>query len=1004
MSEEQKPAIDLSWIKERIASVWGRDYWRSLSEVIGAEEFQQHLKEEFPDIARPLPDDLNRREFLKLMGASLALAGLSGCTRQPLEKIVPYVKSPENMIPGKPLYFATAMPFNGTARGLLVESHMGRPTKIEGNPSHPESLGATDTFAQASILGLYDPDRSQVVKKRSRISSLDNFLVEFRAALDAQKSKKGAGFHILSGSVSSPVFLSQMEAVKALFPEAKWHRYEPVNADAVRRGSEMVFGEPVQPVYRFENAEVILSLDSDFLSSGPGFLKNTREFSRKRRVYDGSKTMNRLYAAESVPTNTGTLADHRLSLKASQVTALAFAFAREFGIVPVNFDAASVAPYMEWVKAVARDLKKNSGASLVVAGEYQPAEVHALAHVMNEVLGNTGKTVYYVESADTHPKTHEESLKELASDLQAGKVDLLLILDANPVFDAPSEMKFGELINKASLRVYWGLYEDETSDLSHWHVPAAHYLESWSDARTFNGAVSVIQPLIEPLYGGKTAHEMLSIVLGESGKSAYDIVREYWKKAWQGLEKSRPGEDFEKFWRRSLHDGVVEGTAFKPREVSFKKKEGFSAPKNSGQGLEIMFRPDPGVWDGRFANNAWLQELPKPLTKLTWDNAVWISPRTAENLRLQNTDKVRLTVQGRQMEAPVWIVPGHPENALSVYFGYGRVRSGKVGAGTGFNAYPLRTAENFWSVSGVQLEKTGKKYKLACTQDHQSMEGRNLVRSNSLQDHLKNPHWAAELGHNADELPTLYPPMPGSPDYAWGMAIDLNACTGCNACVAACQAENNIPVVGKHEVTRGREMHWLRIDHYYSGSPENPESVHQPVTCMHCENAPCEPVCPVEATSHSLEGLNEMTYNRCVGTRYCSNNCPYKVRRFNFLEYSDQSTEIMKFLRNPDVTVRSRGVMEKCTYCVQRINHARIDAKKEDRKIRDGEVVTACQSVCASECITFGNIKDPQSAVSKMKASPLNYGILTELNTKPRTSYLARVRNINPEVEALEHV
>ncbi len=999
---KKSKSIDWTWMRERIAAVWGRDYWKSLSEIAEDPEFMEQLTNEFPDKARPLPDDVTRRDFVKIMGASLALAGLGGCTRQPLEKIVPYVKAPEEIIPGKPLFFATAMPFSGIARGVLVESNMGRPTKIEGNPNHPDSLGATDLFTQASILSLYDPDRSQAPKQRARISGWDTFFTQLRNELDIQRAKKGSGFRILTGNISSPTLLTQFEAVKKEFPEFSWHIYEPVNQDNARKSSQTAFGQSVQPVYHLENAKVIVSLDADFLTNGPGHLKYAREFAKKRKVHNGNKEMNRLYVLESSPMATGTSSDHRLGVRAQDILPLAGLLAAELGIKVSGIDFSAVESRASWIKALARDLKKNPGAGLVIPGEYQPEQLHVLAHAINEALENQGKTVEYTDTPEFYKNTSLESLWNLVTDMQAGKVEVLLMMGVNPVFDAPADLNFLAALNKVPMRIHAGLYEDETSEHSHWHLPEAHYLETWSDVRAFDGTITIMQPLIEPLFGGRSEHEILSGVLGQAAKSGFDILKENWKTRWENLRQTNPGlaSEFEKFWKKSLHDGVVEGTAFSSKPVKLQTAEWKISHKSSPE-LEINFRPDPSIWDGRFANNAWLQELPKPITKVTWDNTVWISPKMAESLSLQNADEVQLSLEGRSVNAPVWIVPGHPDQSVTVHLGYGRTYSGKVGKGAGFNTYLVRTSASLWSASGLKIQKTGKKLHVSNTQDHHGIEGRNHIRVAALEENNKNPHWVHEKEIHVPAGANFYPPMPQSDDYAWAMSIDMNACTGCNACVIACQSENNIPVVGKKEVARGREMQWIRIDHYYSGSPDAPESVNQPVLCMHCEQAPCEPVCPVGATTHSSEGLNEMTYNRCVGTRYCSNNCPYKVRRFNFFEYSDHQTEILKFLRNPNVTVRSRGVMEKCTYCVQRINSARITSKREDRKIKDGEIVTACQSSCASEAITFGNIKDPESKISKLKSSHLNYGLLEELNTKPRTTYLAKVKNINPEIEAL---
>lgn len=993
---QKDASFDWTWMRERISSVWGRDYWRSLSEIAESPEFLENLNNEFPDKARPLPDDVTRRDFIKIMGASLALAGLGGCTRQPLEKIVPFVKQPENMIPGKPLFFATAMPFNGIARGILVESNMGRPTKIEGNPSHPQSLGATDLFTQASILSLYDPDRSQAPKFRARISGWNEFFTQLRNQLDIQRAKKGSGFRVLTGAVSSPTLIAQFEAVKKEFPEFIWHIYEPVSRDNVKKASAQVFGQDVQPVYHFEKAEVIVSLDADFLTAGAGHLKYARDFASKRKLHEGAHTMNRLYVIESTPTATGTTADHRFGARAQEILPLAVMLAAELGVKVDGVDVSSLQNHSEWIKAIARDLKKNAGASVVVPGEYQSAELHMVASAINEALGNQGKTVTYTEFPETGNNSLE-AISALAKDMHAGKVEVLLMMGVNPVFDAPADLNFAEALDKVPMRIHTGLYEDETSQHCHWHVNEAHYLETWSDVRAFDGTISLMQPLIEPLFEGRSQHQILSGVLGQPAKDGLELLKESWKL------RSKEA-DFEKFWKKSLHDGVVAGTAFAPKSVKLKSSD-WKLNHRVSSDMEVIFRPDPSIWDGRFANNAWLQELPKPITKITWDNTVWISPKTAEALGVHNRDEVQLILENRLVTGPVWIVPGHPENSATVQLGYGRAHSGKVGTGAGFNAYALRASSSLWSASGVKISKTGKKLKVSATQDHHGIEGRDHIRVATLEENNKDHHWVHKKGPHIPPGSDLYgpPPVPQSEDYAWAMTLDMNACTGCNACVVACQAENNIPVVGKKEVARGREMHWLRIDHYFSGSPDAPESVNQPVLCMHCEQAPCEPVCPVGATTHSTEGINEMTYNRCVGTRYCANNCPYKVRRFNFFEYADHQTEILKFLRNPDVTVRSRGVMEKCTFCVQRINAARIQSKKEDRKIKDGEVIPACQSACASDCITFGNLKDAESKVSKNRKSHLNYGLLEELNTKPRVTYIAKVKNVNSEIEALNH-
>jgi molybdopterin-containing oxidoreductase family iron-sulfur binding subunit len=1006
--------FDLASLRARLNGLRGERYWRSLEELADSETFHELLQREFPRQTFGWSDPLGRREFLKLMGASLALAGLTACGRSAAtnEKIVPYVTQPESLVPGKPQFFATAFVHDGAATGLLVESHEGRPTKIEGNPLHPGSLGATDVFAQASILTLYDPERSQAVTNAGAVATWNGFFAALNGELEGQRLNGGAGLRILTETVLSPTLADQLQSLMKRFPQAKWHQYEPANRDNVRTGARLAFGEPIEPQYHFERCDTILSLDADFLYQGPGRVRYARDFVERRGVGDGNAAMNRLYAVESTPSLTGAMADHRLALRPSELAVFARALDGRLGVGAETRSAtAPAASPAKWLDAVARDLQAHRGTSLVVAGERQPAPVHALVHAINQSLGNTGKTVIYTDPIESYSVDQMSSLRDLAADMESGQVAVLLIIGGNPVFNAPVDLRFGELMARVGLSVHLGLYEDETSARCHWHVPEAHYLESWSDARAYDGTVTILQPLIDPLYGGKSAHELLAAVAGRPGLPGYEIVREYWS-------KQNRAPDFERFWRRALHDGVVAGSAFAPKQLALKSI--FAAGPSSAvetrasgdapSALEIIFQPDPTIHDGRFANNGWLQELPKPLTKITWDNVVLVSPATAERLGLGHrvastggehgkvfADMVELRYAGRSVTAPVWIAPGHADECATVYFGYGRARSGKVGTGAGFNAYALRTSTAAWQNTGLDLRKTGASYALACTQFHHNMEGRELVRAATLDEYRREPHFAASKEHGPQSEASLYPPHPYE-GYAWGMTIDTNACIGCNACVVACQAENNIPVVGKTEVSRGREMHWIRIDRYYKGAVDSPETVHQPVPCMHCENAPCELVCPVNATNHSSEGLNDMVYNRCVGTRYCSNNCPYKVRRFNFFQYSDFTTPSLKPMRNPNVTVRSRGVMEKCTYCVQRINAAKIAAEKEDRPVRDGEITTACQGACPTQAIVFGNINDRDSRVARLKAGPLNYGILTELNTRPRTTYLAKLKNPNPEL------
>lgn len=975
--------------------------WRSLSELADDGSFLEEVAESVAGVRGAIfgLDDASRRKFMTLMGASFALAGVAGCSVQPPERIVPYVEQPEDVVPGKPMYFATAAAVAGDGIGLLVESHMGRPTKIEGNPTHPASLGATDPFSQAEMLSLYDPDRSQVVVHEGRVDTWERFLA---FAIDLRGRKlptKGKGLRILTRTVVSPTLADQIKRLLEEMPEAKWHSYEPVNRDAVRRGAELAFGEPLEPVPHFDKADIVVSLDADFLSWGPGRIHHARAFADRRSQgadAPGSATMNRLYVVEPTPTLTGAMADHRLPAAARDVAHAARALAAALGVegAPAA-DPNRPAGREAWLAALAADLKAHRGKSLVLVGDGQPPEVHALGHAINAALGNIGETVTLAPPTSAGPVDQLGSIAELARDIEARAVDALLILGANPVYDAPVDLNLGEILNNDRLTlVHLGSHDDETAALANWHVPEAHFLESWGDVRAFDGSTAIQQPLILPIFGGKTAGEIVATLGGKVGLPDREIVREYWR-------SQLPAETFETVWNQALRDGVLP----KPAEAEAKQ---YGAPKLDqarwsdapAEGLEIVFRPDPTLWDGRYANNGWLQELPKAITTLTWGNAALVSPALAEQLGLQNNQIVELQYREIVVEAPVWITPGQADDSVTVHLGHGRTRVGKVGNDVGFNAYELRHSDALWFGDGLAIEPTSRRKRLAVTQHHHNMADRDLVRSATFDRYREEPDFAQAEERSAHHGMSLHPdpPVPQSEDYAWGMAIDLNRCIGCNACTIACQAENNIPVVGEDQVLRSREMHWIRVDRYYEGDDQaNPGMVFQPVTCMHCEKAPCELVCPVEATVHSDEGLNEMVYNRCVGTRYCGNNCPYKVRRFNWLQYADETTPSLKLLNNPDVTVRSRGVMEKCTYCVQRINEARINAKIAGRKVGGNEVVTACQGVCPTQAIVFGNLLDPESAVSKARQSSRHYALLAGLGTRPRTTYLAKLNNPNPD-------
>ncbi len=1000
----KKHTLDLDAARARLAETKGPEFWRSLEELAGSPEWQEMMHREFPKGASEWLDAVSRRGFLKLMGASLAMAGMTACTKQPLEPIVPYVRQPEELVPGRPMFYATAFTLGGYAAPLLVESHMYRPTKIEGNDKHPASLGGTDIFAQASILEMYDPDRSQTINNLGEVRTWGNFVEALRGPLSGQKAVQGAGIRILTRTISSPTLADQMRALLKTYPQAKWHVYEPINRDNVLEGAKLAFGQPVETQYKLENADVIVSLDADFLSAGfPGNVRYIRDFA-KRRDPDSGK-MSRLYVVESTTSATGAKADHRLPMRAGEIGAFARNLVSAVG-AGANTLTVDSGRYLD---ALVRDLQAHRGASLVIAGEHQPAAVHALAHAINQALGNVGKTVFYTDPVDANPVNQTESLKDLVADMRAGKVDLLVIIDGNPAYDAPSDLNFADALKNTNipLRVHLGLYQDETAELCQWHINEAHYLEAWGDARAYDGTVSIVQPLIAPLYNGKSAHELVATLAGQPEPSSHEVVQSYWK-------KQHPGADFDMFWRKSLNDGWIEGTTFATRiqkiDLGFLSDRPIGAREFKGlvqvtdrNATDINFRRDPSIHDGRFSNNGWLQELPKPMSKMTWDNPVLVGPAMAERMGLKSEDMIAIELNGKKVTAPAWIQAGHPDNSITAFLGYGRKRAGRVGTGAGFDFYPLRDSATPWIAAGVNITKTGGTYKLATTQGYQTMDtpvgARPLVRTASLEEYHKEPAFAREEEPPKDL--TLYTPYPYEKEpYAWGMAIDLNACVGCNNCIVACQSENNIAVVGKEQVVLGRHMHWLRVDAYYQGDRDNPKAYFQPVPCMQCENAPCEVVCPVGATVHSSEGLNDMVYNRCVGTRYCSNNCPYKVRRFNFLLFQDWETPQLKMMRNPDVTVRSRGVMEKCTYCVQRISEHRIDSEREDRKIGDGELQTACQQSCPANAIVFGNINDPNSRVSKLKSNPRNYSLLADLNTRPRTTYLAEIRNPNEELQS----
>jgi MoCo/4Fe-4S cofactor protein with predicted Tat translocation signal len=1015
-----------------------RAYWRSLAQIEQRPEFRASLEREFPEGASELPEGITRRDMMMLVGASLSLAGLAGC-RRPAEEIVPFVTAPEEMVPGIARYYATTMPFGRSAYGLIVESHEGRPTKIEGNPSHPSTLGASSSLVQASVLGLYDPDRSQSVMQQGTRKSWGDFVTAWGELSEAHAADGGASLAVLSESFSSPTLARLATEFRARYPQAIWATYEAVSDENRLAGLRSATGRDLDLTLRFDRASVILALDADPLLTDPEMIRHTRGFAAGRRAGADGGAMNRLYAVEGVYSLTGAMADHRLRLESRQIATFLAALAAHLGAPAAGAASqtatggvAGVDP--RWIDAVAKDLLANRGRGLIVAGERQPAAVHAAVCALNTYLGNTGETVSYYETKDAAlPSVN--SLASLVSAMKTGAVQTLVVMGGNPVFDAPADLDFAAALAKVPHAIALAHTVDETSSNAEWHIPRAHYLESWGDARAVGGTLSVIQPLILPLFGGKTPVELLGLMVGGKDRPGYDIVRETWKPLL--------GEgEFDNKWNRVLHDGFLAGSelpevvpnltappfAELARSIDVAAGSG-QAQMGSPGGLEIVFLASPWLHDGRFANDGWLQELPDPITKLTWDNPALVSPKTAETLGLANEDLIRLDYASRSLELPVWILPGMADGVVALTVGYGRQRAGRIGTGVGFNTFTLRASHAAGFDSGVTLSRRGGKHPLSATQNHGSMEGRPLVKESTLAElrskasgpaHAEGAHAGdssgaatagttreggqGALGVFPEETHhfSLWKEHTYDQGHQWGMTIDLNTCIGCNACMTACQSENNVPVVGKVQVAKGREMHWLRVDRYFSGEPSgSPEIVFQPVPCMHCEDAPCEQVCPVAATVHDGEGLNVMVYNRCIGTRYCSNNCPYKVRRFNFFNFTKDTPDILKLAMNPDVTVRARGVMEKCTYCTQRINRVKIDARLAGRELRDGDVKTACQQACPASAIEFGDIRDRSSRVATAKADPRNYALLAELNTKPRTTYLAKVRNPNPDLESV---
>jgi MoCo/4Fe-4S cofactor protein with predicted Tat translocation signal len=983
------PRLDIALLRQRLAGRRGPAYWRSLEELADTPDFVAQMEGEFPRFAAAAAGAPDRRRFLQLMAASLALGGLAACgPEEEPRQLLPYVEQPPGIVPGRARYFATATTRDGYATGVMLQHQMGRPIKVEGNPDHPASLGATGAIEQASILGLYDPHRAQAVTRRGQVESWQAFVTAIVEKRREWQTNRGQGLYLLTGALTSPTLLEQISALRQAFPELRWQQWEALHRDSAYAAAQLAFGRPVDTVLDLGKADVILAIESDFLSATPGHLSYARAFAGRRRPAEIKDGMSRLYAIESTPTLAGAKADHRLIMPPDGIAAAMRFIAATIGVGPQDWARVDAADG-ERLRPIAADLLAHRGRALVHAGREQPVDVQALAHAINQALGALGQTLRAIEPVAAALPSATQSLATLAQDMAAGKVDALIVLGTNPVYTAPPDLDFARALARVKMSIYLGPYADETAALCHWHIAETHEYEAWSDARAFDGTATIQQPQVRPFYDGRSAHELLALLLGNTAPDGFAIIRERWQR-----EAHRRGTpDFEAFWHDALRAGVVPDSTAPSVDVSLQPAlhQTLAAPKERGSnGLTLLFRADAGLWDGRFAENGWLQEMPRPFTRLTWDNAAMMAPATAERLGLAEGDTIELGLDGRTLQAPVWILPGQALDCVTLPLGYGRTRAGPVGTGVGFDAYRLRGAASPWQATGAMLEKREVRHVFAPTQSHMQTAGRDLIRAGDLADFLRDPHFLGE--RQPDE--SLYPAHRYD-GIAWAMSISLNSCIGCQACVIACQAENNSPIVGKDQVERGRAMHWLRIDRYYAGSIDDPAVSFQPVPCMHCENAPCEVVCPVQATVHDSEGLNVMVYNRCVGTRFCSNNCPYKVRRFNFYDYSGSEDRPPESW-NPEVTVRARGVMEKCTYCIQRTRMAQIDADREDRALKDGEVVTACAQACPTQAIVFGDRNDTASAVARRKASPLDYALLGELNTRPRTTYEAEIRNPNP--------
>jgi len=997
-------------------------YWKSLNELAQNKEYQNFVDREFPENATELTDGVSRKGFLRVMGASIALAGFAAC-RRPVQKILPYTKQPEDIIPGIPLYYATSMPFQGSLTGLVIENHEGRPTKIEGNDLHPSSGGNTNAYHQASILEMYDPDRSRGPLRKGERSTTDDFY-KFASDYFSDTNKKIA---FISEANSSPTFNGLKEEALNKFSGAKWVTYEPFGEDNSIEGNNIAFGRRVRAHYNFLNADVVVSLDDDFLAPvHPNNVEYAKQITSRRKVTSTEDSMNRIYAVENGFTLTGSFADHRKRIKASEIADFANALAATLStrISGLNRFSTISNKFIdtEFVTALADDLAAHAGRTAVSAGFDQAPEVHAVVAAINSALNNIGTTVNYLAVPHFDNQNNKSAFTDLVSEIASGDYDAVVIIGANPVFTAPSDLDFATAISKASEVFHLSTYVDETGLAASWHLSRTHFLEAWGDGYSFSGARSVIQPQIQPLHDSVSEIEFLGAIVSNGKASGYDLVRETFNSFY--------ARNFENRWLDILHDGidVTDGFTVSNRPI----RSVAPAPSTKVNEIEVVIKADNSIYDGRFANLGWLQELPDPISKITWDNAALLSPATAKTLGIVNNDVLNISVNGTNIQVATWIQPGQADDSITLNVGYGRKGIGRVAdisstssqlfdssmTSGGVNVFPIRSTASMLFAQAA-ITSTGNTYPIASVQDHHSLEDRDMYRQATLKKYQEKPDYAsfkaihkyavpgmkeaAALGE--DQPISLFNEQTateGEPQ--WGMAIDLNSCFGCGVCIIACQSENNIPVIGKREVDRGREMHWIRADRYYVGDINDPQAVHQPVPCMHCELAPCEQVCPVAATTHSDDGMNQMIYNRCIGTRYCANNCPFKVRRFNFFNYpkeyltSGEDPDIIQMAMNPEVTVRFRGVMEKCTYCVQRVNRAKINTKIETGfpKPADGSIQTACQQACPADAIYFGDLTDETSEVVAMKRNERNYLMLEELNVRPRTSYIAKLTNPNP--------